>query len=311
MNWTQLKVTCNVKDLDEVCSVMSMLENSIQVEDYSDLETGLKTVYGDLIDESILKADKTKASCSIYVPEERNLQEYLLFIESKLELSGIKYTTDIIGCNEEEWATAWKKYYKPTRVGKNVVVVPSWEKYTPKDTDIIIDMDPGMAFGTGTHETTRLCAQVLEKNVKDGDYMLDVGSGSGILAIIAKKLGADYVAGCDIDEVAVRTEKENAERNSCDIEFYKSDLLKSVKIRNDRLFDIVTANIVADIIIRMSKDIGNYIRDNGLLIVSGIIVEREAEVDASLIEAGFEKLDSEKENGWCACLFRKQPKLAK
>lgn len=306
MRWTQVKVVCNVKDLDNVCSVMSMLENSIQVEDYSDLETGLKTVYGDLIDESILNADKSVASCSIYVPEERNLSEYLMYIDTRLAELKINAKTEIIGCDEEEWSTAWKKYYKPTRVGKNIVVVPSWEKYEPKKDDIIIDMDPGMAFGTGTHETTRLCASVLEKNVKQGDYMLDVGSGSGILAIIAKKLGAKYCFGCDIDEVAVRTEKENAERNGCDIDFCKSDLLKSVKIKDGRLYDIVTANIVADIIIRMSGDVGAYIRDGGLLIVSGIILEREAEVDAALESAGFEKLSSEKENGWCACLFRKK-----
>ncbi|MCQ2771007.1 MAG: 50S ribosomal protein L11 methyltransferase [Clostridia bacterium] len=305
MLWSQLKVTCNVKNLEEVCSIMSMLENSIQVEDYSDLETGLKTVYGDLIDESILKADKSIASCSIYVPEERNINEYISFINTKLNDSNIEGKIEILGCDEEEWSTAWKKYYKPTRVGKNIVVVPSWEKYEPKESDIIIDMDPGMAFGTGTHETTRLCAQVLEKNVKQGDYMLDVGSGSGILAIIAKKLGADYVSGCDIDEVAVRTEKENAIRNNCDIEFYKSDLLKSVKIKDGRLYDIVTANIVADIIIRMSNDIGNFIRKDGLLIVSGIIVERESEVDEALINNGFTKVDSERENGWCACLFKK------
>lgn len=306
MIWTQVRVSCDVKDLDNVCSVMSMLENSIQVEDYSDLETGLKTVYGDLIDESILNADKNRAACSIYVPEERNLSEYTMYISTRLSDLGVDAKIELLGCDEEEWSTAWKKYYKPTRVGKNLVVVPGWEKYEPKQGDIIIDMDPGMAFGTGTHETTRLCASLLEKNIKSGNYMLDVGSGSGILAIAAKKLGADYCAGCDIDEVAVRTEKENAERNNCDIDFYRSDLLKSVKLKDGKLFDIVTANIVADIIIRMSDDIGKYISKSGLLIVSGIIVERESEVDSALIENGFEKIDAEYENGWCACLFMKK-----
>lgn len=165
--------------------------------------------------------------------------------------------------------------------------MPSWEKYEKQDGDIIIDMDPGMAFGTGTHETTRLCATLLEENVKSGDYMLDVGAGSGILAICAAKLGADYCAACDIDPVAVKTEKENAERNGCDIDCFVSDLLDSVKIRDGRKYDIVTANIVADIIIRMSPDIGEYIRDGGLLVVSGIIDEREAEVRSAL-----EKTDS-------------------
>lgn len=306
MLWTQVKVTCNVSDLDSVCAVMSMLENSVQIEDYSDLDTTLRTVYGDLIDESIKNADKSIASCSIYVPEERNLSEYLSYIKTKLDELKISAKTEIIGCDEEEWSTAWKKYYKPTRVGEHIVVVPSWEKYSPKDDDVVIDMDPGMAFGTGTHETTRLCAALLEKNVSRGDYMLDVGSGSGILAIVAKKMGADYVAGCDIDEVAVRTEKENAERNGCDIDFYKSDLLKGVKLHCGRKFDIACANIVADIIIRMSDDIGGFIRAGGLLIASGIIDEREAEVDGAIVSNGFEKIDALHEKGWCACLYRKK-----
>lgn len=305
MLWTEVKVTCSVKDLDDVCSVMSMLENSIQINDLSDLDTNLRTVYGDLIDESLLNADKNVASCIIYVPEERNLSEYLSYIKTRLSDLKIDAKTEVIGCDEEEWSTAWKKYYKPTRVGEHVIVVPSWEKYEPEIDDIVIDMDPGMAFGTGTHETTRLCASLLEKNVKQGDYMLDVGSGSGILAIIAKKLGSNYTAGCDIDDVAVRTEKENAERNGCDIDFYKSDLLKNVKIKDGRKFDIVTANIVADIIIRMSENIGEYIREEGLLIASGIIDERENEVDAVLTARGFEKIGAEHEKGWCAILYKK------
>lgn len=167
-------------------------------------------------------------------------------------------------------------------------------------------MDPGMAFGTGTHETTRLCATLLEESVKSGDYMLDVGAGSGILAICASKLGAEYCAACDIDPVAVKTEKENAERNNCRIDCFVSDLLSSVKIKDGRKYDIVTANIVADIIIRMSSDIGAYIRDGGLLIVSGIIDEREAEVRLSLEKGGFECVKLLHEKGWCAILCRKK-----
>ena len=306
MLWTQVKVTCNVADLDAVCSVMSMLENSVQIEDYSDIDTTLRTVYGDLIDEKIKNADKSIASCSIYVPEERNLSEYLSYIDTHLHDLDISAKTEIIGCDEEEWSTAWKKYYKPTRVGSHVVVVPSWEKYTPAADDVVIDMDPGMAFGTGTHETTRLCAALLERNIKSGDYMLDVGSGSGILAIIAKKLGAAYVAGCYIDEVAVRTEKENAARNNCEIDFYKSDLLKGVKLKNDKKYDVVCANIVADIIIRMSEDVGAYIKSGGILIASGIIDERENEVDSAILANGFEKISSLHEKGWCACLYKRK-----
>ena len=136
--------------------------------------------------------------------------------------------------------------------------------------------------------------------------MLDVGAGSGILAICASKLGAEYCAACDIDPVAVKTEKENAERNNCEIDCFVSDLLSSVKIKDGRKYDIVTANIVADIIIRMSPDIGGYIKDGGLLVVSGIIDEREAEVRLALENSGFECVRFLHDKGWCAILCRRK-----
>ena len=306
MTWSQLKVTCKVPHLDTLCAIMSYIDSSIMIEDYSDIETGLKTVYGDLIDESILNSDKTIASCSIYVSEDKNINEYISFIQSQLTENGIEATIEILGTDEEEWSTAWKKYYKPTHIGHKMVIVPTWEDYTPENDEIVIDMDPGMAFGTGTHETTRLCAEFLEENLVKGDYLLDVGSGSGILAICGSKLGAQKCAACDIDPIAVRTEKENSERNGCDnIDCYVSDLLSDVKLIDNRPFDIVTANIVADIIIRLAPDVGALIRPNGLLIASGIIDEREADVDAALKKYGFEKISAKHEKGWCAILVKK------
>ncbi len=307
MTWSQLKVTCNVRHLDTVSAVMSMIDPSIMIEDYSDIETGLKTVYGDLIDESILNSDKSIASCSIYVPEDQNINEHISFIRAQLDNNKVEVKIEILGTDEEEWSTAWKKYYKPTHIGHRMVVVPSWEEYAPAPDEIVIDMDPGMAFGTGTHETTRFCAELLEENLKQGDYLLDVGSGSGILAICASKLGAAKCAACDIDPVAVRTEKENCERNACpNIECYVSDLLADVTLLDGKLFDVVTANIVADIIIRMAPNVGAFIREGGYLIASGIIEEREAEVDAAVTKCGFEKVAAKHEKGWCAELFVKR-----
>lgn len=282
---------------------MSMLDNFIMTEDYRDIDTELKSVYGDLIDESILKADKSKGSCSIFVPEEKNVSEYISYINERLPLLGIPYETEIINTADEEWSTAWKKYYKPTPIGERIVIVPSWEHYDKKDGEIIIDMDPGMAFGTGTHETTRLCATLLEKYIKQGDKMLDIGSGSGILAICGAKLGASSCFACDIDPVAVRTEKENCERNGCDnITCAISDLLAGV---SDEKYDIVTANIVADIIIRLSSDVGRYMKDGAHIVVSGIISEREPEVDRAMLESGFTKVEALYDGGWCAEVFRK------
>ena len=303
MIWTQIKVKCNVSDLETVSAVMSMLDNFIMTEDYRDIDTELKSVYGDLIDESILKADKSKGSCSIFVPEEKNVSEYISYINERLPLLGIPYETEIINTADEEWSTAWKKYYKPTPIGERIVIVPSWEHYDKKDGEIIIDMDPGMAFGTGTHETTRLCATLLEKYIKQGDKMLDIGSGSGILAICGAKLGASSCFACDIDPVAVRTEKENCERNGCDnITCAVSDLLAGV---SDDKYDIVTANIVADIIIRLSSDVGRYMKDGAHIVVSGIISEREPEVDRAMLESGFTKVEALYDGGWCAEVFRK------
>lgn len=305
MTWNQLKIKCRIEDLETVSSVMSMLDSSIMTEDYSDLETDLKTVYGDLIDESILNADKSKGSCSIFVPGDQNIAEYVSYLDERLPSLGISYEKEIIGTEEEDWATAWKKYYKPTPIGNRIVIVPSWEEYAPKAGEIVIEMDPGMAFGTGTHETTRLCALLLEKYIRPGDKMLDVGSGSGILAICGEKLGAASCFACDIDPIAVRTEKENCERNGCrGITCAVSDLLSDVP-KIDGGYDIVTANIVADIIIRMSPDLGAYVRDGGYMIVSGIIAEREAEVDAAMAAAGYKKIEACHEKGWCAAIFQK------
>lgn len=306
MTWTQIKVTCRVSDLETVCAIVSMLDSSIMVEDYSDIETGLKTVYGDLIDESILNSDKSIASCSIFASEEKNPNEYIAYLEARFADCGIQTKIELLGTDEEEWATAWKKFYKPTHIGNRMVVVPSWETYEPAANEIVIEMDPGMAFGTGTHETTRLCAEYLEETVKDGDHLLDVGSGSGILAIFASKLGAAKCGACDIDPIAVRTEKENAERNGCaNVDCFVSDLLSDVRLYDGRKFDVVSANIVADIIIKLSGDVGALMKDGGLFIASGIIVEREADVDAAMKAAGFYKVSAKKQGGWCAELFRK------
>ena len=226
MNWTQIKARCKLEILDDVCAVMSMLDNCLQIEDYSDIAMGMDAVYADLIDEELVKADKTVAHVSIYVPEEKNYMEYLAFLKERFASLSLDVTLEVCGVDEEEWATAWKKYYKPIKTGKSIVIVPEWEEYDAKENEIIVKMDPGMAFGTGTHETTRLCAMLLEKYMKSADRMLDVGTGSGILAVCGAKLGADKVMAYDIDPVAVRVAKENAGLNSVEdkIECYVSDL---------------------------------------------------------------------------------------
>ena len=307
MKWNQLKVNCDTAELDTVAAVMSMLDEGLMIDDYSDAMEGANKVYGELVDESILTADVTRAAVSIFVEESINLEGYFEFINSHLACLAGKYDIEVISSDEDDWRYAWRKYYKPTRIGKNLIIVPDGDTYEAEENDVRIDLEPGLAFGIGTHETTRLCAAFLEEYVKNGDYMLDVGAGSGILAICASKLGAEYCAACDIDPIAVRTEVENAQLNGCqNIDCFVSDLLSDVKLKDGRAYDIVTANIVADIIIKMSPEIGAFVKNDGLVITSGVICEREAEVDAAMAAGGFLKVTSKYDGGWCAGIFQKK-----
>ncbi len=302
--WTQLKVTVPLKDLDGLVAVMSMVNNNLMIEDYSDID--LKSCYGDLIDESILNADKTIAAVSVFLPADRPFTDVMSFITERLGSEGIEGKFEVIGLNEEDWANSWKAYYKPLHIGKKMVIVPKWERYEPKDGEIIVTMDPGMAFGTGTHETTRLVIELLEESVTPGMKVLDVGCGSGILAICAAKLGATLCRAYDIDPVAVRVARENIADSgescvSCDV----SDLLKGVDL-SDGPYDLICANIVADIIIRMAPDVGRYMKDDAILLASGIITERAEEVIAALEANDLTVARREDDNGWCALVVKKK-----
>ncbi|MBP3377465.1 MAG: 50S ribosomal protein L11 methyltransferase, partial [Clostridia bacterium] len=223
-----------------------------------------------------------------------------LFIKQRLTDLGIEFELTHEGVCEEDWADSWKQYYKPIKTGKRLVIVPIWEEYTPEEGETVVLMDPGMAFGTGTHETTRLCAGFVEKYTTEGCSVLDVGCGSGILAIAAAKVGAGTCFACDIDPVAVRVAKENTELNSTpNVKCAVSDLLKQVE-KVDGGYNVIVANIVADIIIRLAPDVGEYLAEGGVFIVSGIIEERAGEVLTALDAAGYKVEDERYENGWYA-----------
>lgn len=302
MEYKQIRVVCNTVDLDEICAVMSMVDNGLMIEDYSDIDENLKSMYGDLIDEQILNADKTKAAVSIFIPDEKNPAEAISHLKTRFEELGLKTDISVIGVKEEDWAGSWKKYYKPLRIGEKLVVVPAWEKYDAKEGDLILKMDPGMAFGTGTHETTRLVAMLIEKYVKKDDVCLDLGTGSGILAIAASKLGAKTVNAYDIDPVAVRVANENVNDNGItNITCGKSDLFAGVE---EKTYDLICANIVADIIIRMLPDVKKYLRPGGILITSGIIDERAEEVLKAAEATDLVYVETQEEKNWCAIVFK-------
>ena len=299
--WTKITVTGNTQDLDGIVAVMSMLDNGLMIEDYSDFS--LNGMYGELVDESILNADRETVRVSLFVPEERNPLEYREFIETRLPALGIPATISFEGINEDDWAESWKQYYKPVPLGK-VTIVPAWEKYDAKDGEVIIKMDPGMAFGTGTHETTRLVIRLMQDLPIEGKRVLDVGTGSGILSICASKLGAKSCNAYDIDPVAVKVARENAVADGCDnITVGVSDLLRGVDLAGGK-YDFCVANIVADIIIRMLPDVRDYVMAGSPLILSGIIGERADEVREAVIKTGFTVEKEIKENDWVGMLVR-------
>ena len=229
--------------------------------------------------------------------------EYHQFLNTRLPALGIEAEISLDGINEDDWAESWKQYYKPVPLGK-VTIVPAWESYEAKDGEVIIRMDPGMAFGTGTHETTRLVIRLMQDLPIEGRRVLDVGTGSGILSICASKLGAKSCNAYDIDPMAVKVARENCLADGCDnITVGVSDLLRGVDLSGGR-YDFCVANIVADIIIRMLPDVKDYVSEGAPLILSGIIGERADEVREAVIKTGFTVEKEIKENDWVGMLVR-------
>lgn len=301
--WTQVTARGAREYLDDMTAVMSMVDNGLMIEDYSDLS--LNGMYGELMDDRLLRADRTKVAVSFYLPAEKSLPDALAFLRDRFSSLGIPVTLETEGLDEEDWAESWKQYYHPIRLGR-VVIVPAWQTYTAAPGEVTVKMDPGMAFGTGTHETTRLVISLLERELGGGERVLDVGTGSGILAICARKLGAASCAAYDIDPVAVKVARENFRENGCpDISVGVSDLLRGVSLDEGR-FDICLANIVAEILCRMAPDLPRCLTSGGRVIVSGVVRDKAPEVDAAMDAAGFEKTDSLSENDWVAMVYRKK-----
>ena len=205
---------------------------------------------------------------------------------------------------EEDWENGWKKYFKPLKIGSNVVVAPAWEEYTPKKGEKVITLDSGMAFGTGSHETTKMCLEYIEKHLKPGSRVLDIGTGSGILAICEALFGARTVDAVDIDELSVKIAAENAALNGMEniIRVEKGDLLSSASGK----YDFITANIVADVILILLPDISAYMNNGSYLVVSGIITERENEIIGSVQKNGLVIEEIKREKGWSAMLIKRR-----
>lgn len=303
-NWTELTCRVAVEHLDEMAAIAQMVVGAgLYIEDYSDLEQKtLEIAHIDLIDEELIAKDRSHALVHLYLPPEMSPAEPLAYIARRCEACGIPVELSTEGVREEDWSTAWKQYYHPIELSDKLAICPSWEQYTPREGQSILRLDPGMAFGTGTHETTRLCLRLLEESLRPGMSMLDVGTGSGILAICAKLLGSGRTVGVDIDEVAVRVAGENAALNGCgEIELICGDLAADVT----GPFDLICANIVADAILRLSRDLPALMHPHSVCVVSGIIDIRCEEVAAGLRTAGLEPFETVLQNGWAAIACRK------
>ena len=216
----------------------------------------------------------------------------------------IVYTIDFYEYDEEDYQNSWKKYLFTEKVSERFVVKPTWREYEPKDDELIIELDPGRAFGTGSHPTTSLCLKLMEKNIKEGDSVIDVGTGSGILMIAADRLGASEVYGTDIDELAVESAKENLELNGISEDRAKVYLGNLVSVVNGKKFDVVVANILADVLLILLNDISKVVKKDGLVIFSGIIDEKCELLKREVEALGMEILEVKADKEWRAMLIK-------
>ncbi|MEG0854877.1 MAG: 50S ribosomal protein L11 methyltransferase [Terrisporobacter sp.] len=311
MNWTEVTVKTTTEAVEAISNIL--LEErcgGVMIEDPKDFLFQKKNEYDwDYVEEEVFnKSNQEGVLIKTYIPEERNVLELVETIKARISLLpsfGLDIgegTVCLSNVNESDWANEWKKYYKPTKIGQKIVVKPTWEDYEEQEGDLIIELDPGMAFGTGTHETTSMCIRELEKYVDGSKRVFDIGCGSGILAIAAAKLGAKEVVAGDLDEVAVKVSKENCEENNV------SD---KVIVKHGSLFevvdgkaDVIVANIIADIIKILAKDVSNFLSEDGVFISSGIILAKIDEVVESLEQNGFEIVEIVKLGEWSAIVSK-------
>ena len=311
MKWTEITIKTTTEAVEAVTSILYEAEvGGIVIEDPNDFVFLEKENSSwDYVDENIFDTGYEGVIIKAYLSEEKNLVSELEMIREKIKLLpgyGLDIgegTVDVSQVDDSEWATEWKKYYKPTKVSKNIVIKPTWEEYEKAEGEMVIELDPGMAFGTGTHETTKMCIMELEETLSPESTVFDIGCGSGILSIAAAKLGAKRVIGVDLDPVAVSVSRENAELNNVTdrLEFREGNLMDVVSEKAD----VIVANIIADIIMLLSKTVGGFLKEGGIFISSGIIHAKIDDVKAALEENGFEVIKVQKMGEWAAITSKK------
>ncbi len=299
MDWTEVTITVDAADVDRAGDIAQMVvPYGIYIEDYSNLEAeAWEIAHIDLIDEDLLQKDRTKAIIHVYISPEENPAEAISFLSERYNAEGIKHEIGTANCVMEDWMNNWKKYFKPMPVGQSLLIRPTWESaYNPAGRRVL-HLEPGMAFGTGTHETTRLCMELMEDYLRPQMDILDVGCGSGILSVAGLLMGGRSATGVDIDELAVKTAKENAEINRVGEKF--TAIAGNLTDKVTGKYHMIVANIVADIIVELTENIKDYMYRDTIYIMSGIIDTREQDV-LNALEEKFEVIDRREENGWVA-----------
>lgn len=320
MNWTEAEIYTSTEGIDILCA--SLLDIGIKgfaIKDSEDFNEFLENKDGkwDYIDDDLMGLKNCETSVTVYLPDNSQGSEMLISLKQLLTRMKERDSAgnwgrlefEIQSVKEEDWANNWKQYFKPLKVGGKLLVKPSWEEYEGNDGRTILEIDPASSFGTGQHNTTKLCLELLEKAVNGHERILDLGCGSGILSIGGILLGANEATAVDIEENAVTTALENAEKNNISKEKYHAycgDIISDSELR-DKIgsgFDIITANIVADVLIAMSSLFSSFLSPESTLIISGIITERKSEVVDSIVKAGFDVIEDAEGEGWAAVMMK-------
>lgn len=310
MDWTEIEVVVKNKYENNIVGILYLFDiDGINIKDSRDYEEFAKEKpYWVVLDEEdFVKSEFITAKT--YLKNDDELEENLKLLNERISEFEKEYNEKVIlkidsKIKNEDWANEWKKYYKPTKVGKNFIIKPNWEEYDLSENEVMIELDPGMAFGTGTHETTALCLEALEKLELKDKLVFDIGSGSGILSVGALKLGAKKVEAVDIDILGVEATLDNAKLNKVEdrIIVHHGDLCEKLNSKAD----VIVANILAHILVKLLGDISKFIKDDGIFVGSGIIDSKYKDVEDALIENNFEILEVNKNKDWVCVIARRK-----
>lgn len=304
-SWTEIKIEIDADNIDLASDIAQMtVPYGIYIEDYRTLEEeAMEIAHIDLIDEDLLAKDRTKGYVHIYLEPEMNPAEAVAFLTERYTAAGIQFEVETLVCKREDWQNNWKQFFKPMPVGNKLLIRPTWEDEYDAGDRHVLHLEPGLAFGTGSHDTTRLCLETLETYIHGGESVLDLGCGSGILALSALLFGASTAEGVDIDDIAVKTAIENGATNGFTEPQYKihcGDMTEKVTGK----FDVVVANIVADVIILFCQNARQFMKEDAVFIVSGIIDTREDDVLKAFEDNGFKVEKRIESKGWLCFVLK-------